>query len=355
MAMSAPKALIVSTCSSERRSGLLIGASARELLCVGNVPIVFHVLSAVRRAGITDAVLAVDPACAEAIRSTVGAGRRWDMRVSYVECDRPGDTTSAVLAAEGLLDGSPFLVHPGDGILARPLAPFVEEFLRSHLDGLAITAVERSGRRRRRVVAAQHERGEDGAVSAHSALTRVAVFSDSVLDCLRGLPAAVGRDLAEPVERLRERGKLVEERESDRWWRYHGHAESLLDGNRLVLDELEAGDVPDGVVGSEIDGRVTIHPTAVVRSSVVRGPAVIGAGAELLNAYIGPYTSVGDRVVVEGAEVADSILLPGGLIRHVSERIERSVLGRDAKLIRDFTIPRAARLVVGDGTEIALT
>ena len=357
MTMSTPKALIVG--SPAGRPGLLIGATSRELLCVGNAPIVFHVLAAVRRAGVAEAVLAVDGAVGDAIRSAVGSGRRWNMRISYVECDAPGDAVSAILAAEELLSGAPFLVHPGDGILGAPLAPFVQDFLLRGLNGLSIVPVERRARRRGRMAPAPHEGGNDersaSTVPVHAQPISLCILSEAAFDCLHGSSAKFGDRLADVLERLNGRGGRVEDRESDHWWGYDGGAESLLSGNRLVLDELEASDIPDGVVASEISGRVAIHPTAVVRSSVVRGPAAIGAGAELRDAFIGPYTSVGDRVVVEGAEIADSILLPGGVIRFLSERIERSVLGRDARLCRDFALPRAVRLVAGDGTEIAMT
>jgi len=35
-------------------------------------------------------------------------------------------------------------------------------------------------------------------------------------------------------------------------------------------------------------------------------------------------------------------------------RIVASVVGRDARVFRDFSLPRAMRLRVGDGTEVAL-
>jgi hypothetical protein len=39
---------------------------------------------------------------------------------------------------------------------------------------------------------------------------------------------------------------------------------------------------------------------------------------------------------------------------HVGSRLVSSVVGRDARVFRDFSVPRAVRLRVGDGTEIAL-
>jgi hypothetical protein len=39
---------------------------------------------------------------------------------------------------------------------------------------------------------------------------------------------------------------------------------------------------------------------------------------------------------------------------HVGGRPVASVLGRQARVFRDFSLPRALRLRVGDGTEVAL-
>ena len=81
----------------------------------------------------------------------------------------------------------------------------------------------------------------------------------------------------------------------------------------------------------------------------MRGPAVIGAGCRLRDAYVGPYTSIGHDVVIEGAEVEHSIVMPEASIRHLGGRLEASVVGPHARVFRDFRLPRALRLTVGRG------
>jgi glucose-1-phosphate thymidylyltransferase len=104
-----------------------------------------------------------------------------------------------------------------------------------------------------------------------------------------------------------------------------------------------------------VQGSVVIHPSAEIRSSVVRGPAVIGPMTRLTDAYVGPYSSIGAGVLIEAAEIENSIILPGASIRYLGGRLESSVIGARARVFRDFRLPKAMRLSVGEGAEVALT
>jgi glucose-1-phosphate thymidylyltransferase len=138
------------------------------------------------------------------------------------------------------------------------------------------------------------------------------------------------------------------------WRRYAGDPLDLLELNRIALDLLDEDVDHSQNAGNRIEGRVWIHEHASVRASVIVGPAVIGARARVADAYIGPYTSIGADARIEGSEIERSIIAAGASITHVGGRLVASVVGRDARVFRDFSLPRALRLRVGDGTEIAL-
>ena len=95
-----------------------------------------------------------------------------------------------------------------------------------------------------------------------------------------------------------------------------------------------------------------IHPTAKIEASTIRGPVVVGAEARIQEAYIGPYTSIGDRVEIHGAEIENSIILSGARIEYVGRRIEASIVGVNARISRDFSLPKALRLWIGDNAEV---
>ena len=131
--------------------------------------------------------------------------------------------------------------------------------------------------------------------------------------------------------------------------------DGLLRANRLALEGLEPAVEGAQLVDTEIQGPAVIHPSAVVRSTLVRGPAVIGPGVRLNDVYIGPYTSIGEDVVIEGAEIEHSLVLAGAEVRYPGVRVATSIIGPRARLVRDFHLPRGMRVAVGADAVVALS
>ena len=137
------------------------------------------------------------------------------------------------------------------------------------------------------------------------------------------------------------------------WWKDTGRLEDMLEANRLILDNLRAR-VDGELVDSQVDGRVVIEAGARLERTVVRGPAIVGAGAQLSDCYIGPYTAIGERCTITGAEVEHSILLAGCTVSHLDGRMESSLLGRNVTVRRGERQPRAYRFMVGDNSDISI-
>jgi glucose-1-phosphate thymidylyltransferase len=160
--------------------------------------------------------------------------------------------------------------------------------------------------------------------------------------------------LGELAQQLSEVGGKVEVSLADGWRRYRGNPADLLEVNRLALELISPRFCHPSGTQNQIEGRVQIDRTATVTTSVIVGPVVVGEGAEVTNAYVGPYTSIGAGARIEGVEIERSIISPGASVMHVGGRLVSSLVGRGAHVFRDFSLPRAMRLRVGDGDEIAL-
>jgi glucose-1-phosphate thymidylyltransferase len=89
--------------------------------------------------------------------------------------------------------------------------------------------------------------------------------------------------------------------------------------------------------------------------SVIRGPSIIGDNCKIgPNAYIGSYTSVGNRCQISAAEVDDSIVMEDTIIS-VERKIVRSMIGKGSKVLSsNGLIPKGERLILGENTTLYL-
>jgi len=187
------------------------------------------------------------------------------------------------------------------------------------------------------------------------ALVGVYMFTSAVHDAARAIsPSARGElEITDAIQHLVDTGRRVDPHVVQGWWKDTGRLEDMLAANRLVLDTI-ATRVDGELVDSQVDGRVIVESGARLERSSVRGPAIIGAGAQIVDAYVGPYTAIGENCVISGAEVEHSILLAGAEVRNLDGRIESSLLGRNVKIGRSERQPRAYRFMVGDNSEIGI-
>lgn len=332
---------------------------APELVCVANKPIIFHALEALREAGIDEAVLIVHPDSGEEIREAVGDGSGWGLSVCYLPRP-PLGVVDGLREAAAVLGRAPVLVYPGNGIMLGPSRALVARWRRSQPSALVLLGPGGSDECFAADGPAPVARATPGRASSLLS-TGVCLIGEAAHDVIsRTEPSWRGRpELADVIRDLLEVGQSVEmiepgphigELPGHTWWEFHGRASELLEGNRMVLDRLGDQRQHARILDSVIEGRVAISATATIESTIIRGPAVIGAGAQLLDARIGPYTAVGSRSIVRGVEVEDSIIMAGAVLADLTNRIERSVIGEDATLNREFAVRRVLGAALAHGT-----
>ncbi|MDI6642149.1 MAG: glucose-1-phosphate thymidylyltransferase, partial [Elusimicrobiota bacterium] len=129
--------------------------------------------------------------------------------------------------------------------------------------------------------------------------------------------------------------------------------EDLLEANRVILETFDSKNEGSVDSNSKLEGRVVIEKNATVVNSTVRGPAIIGERTQIVNSYIGPFTSVYFNVIIENSELENSIVLENSKIVNVS-RIEGSLIGQSVSIIRTDKKPKAYRIMVGDSSYIEL-
>jgi glucose-1-phosphate thymidylyltransferase len=332
--------------------------SAKQLVPVANKPILFYGLEALAASGIREVGIVVGDTHQE-IRDAVGDGRRWSVAVTYIPQSAPLGLAHAVLTAEEYLRGQPFVMYLGDNLIREPLAPLVLRF-RTEAPNAQILLAKvpnpqefgvaelRDGRVVRLVEKPQSPPSD-------LALVGIYMFDDHVFDAARAIrPSGRGElEITDAIQHLIDMGLTVRPHVIEGWWKDTGKLEDLLEANRIILDSLETR--VEGVIqGSDLTGKVVVEAEAKVVASHIRGPAIIGRGATVENAYVGPFTSIGDGVTLRASEIEHSIVLEGSSITGVGGRIENSLIGRNVTVYRAESKPRAYNLMLGDRSQVGL-
>jgi len=187
-------------------------------------------------------------------------------------------------------------------------------------------------------------------------LVGVYMFGPSIFAAARAIePSGRGElEITDAIQQLIDRGEKVESHTVSGWWKDTGQLADMLEANRLVLEDIERRVECELDDASRVEGRVQIAAGAVLERAVVRGPAVIGEGARIIDSYVGPYTSIDAGVEIVGSEVEHSILLAGSMLRDLEARVEASLLGRNVRLSRGGAMPKTLRMIVGDNAEITI-
>jgi glucose-1-phosphate thymidylyltransferase len=331
---------------------------AKQLIPVANRPIIHYVMDQISNVAIKDVGVIISPETGQQIREAL-AENPWGFDFSFILQEEPKGLAHAVMVAQDFLGEAPFLMYLGDNLIGQSIEGFVEEFQASQPEAMILLKEVEDPRR-----FGVAEIDEGGNVirliekpkepPSNLALVGIYLFSPAIHEAISKIkPSFRGElEITDAIQKLLEQKKTVKSFILGHWWLDTGKKDDLLEANRVVLDELVKEGLQGEVDGeSKVVGRVSLAKGARVERSAIRGPAVIGTGTVIKNSFIGPYTSIGNRCIIENAALEHSVILDGAKIADI-ERLEDSVVGRNAVVSRGFSNSKAMRLMIGDDAEV---
>src|SRR5213594_1584943 len=331
------------------------------MLPIANKPMLMYGFDHLRATGITDIGIVLGP-LHEGIKDALGDGSKFHVKITYIDQPDPKGIAHAVLISKDFLENEPFIVYLGDNLLKESIPKLAEEFIASKPDAMVVLArVKDPGRFG--VV-----KIEDGKITklvekpkqfvSDYALAGVYFFQPSVFPVIETLRPS-GRnelEITEAIQGLLQRGGLITFHEVSGWWKDTGRPEDILEANQLVLRDLKL--LVEGKIenGASVSGNVQVGEGSIVHAdTALRGPVIVGENSEIGDgARVGPYTSIGSRVKILGAEIENSIVLDGTVVS-CRERITDSIIGKNSRIVSDPTHQSAGRkFVVGESTFVSL-
>ncbi len=333
----------------------------KHMLPIANKPMLMYGFDQMRAAGIKEIGVVLGP-IQEGIVDSLGDGSKFGVRIEYLEQPEPKGIAHAVLISRKFLGEDPFVVHLGDNLLKESIPALSQEFTKSAADATVLLSrvkdptrfgvVKISNGKIVKLVEKPKEFISD------LALAGVYFFRPRIFGAIEKLKPSWRNELeiTEAIQNLLDSGGKITYHEITGWWKDTGRPEDILEANQLVLSDLRShmkGKVEEGVT---ISGNVDLGEGSIVRKgATVRGPVVIGDYSEIgSGAYIGPYTSIGSKVKILGAEIENSIVLDGTVIE-CHERIVDSIIGKNSKILSNGNHrPSGRRFVVGESTFVSL-
>jgi len=332
---------------------------AKQLIPVANKPILFYVIENLKAAGIDDIGIVVGETKKDIIEK-VGDGSKFGVKITYIEQEEPLGLAHAIKISNNFLKSDPFIMYLGDNLLKEEIRPLIDNFERNKPNALilltkvknpqdfGVAVVDGKG-----VVRKLIEKPKEP--PSDLALVGVYMFDKSIHAAIENIKPSWRNELeiTDAIQWLIDKKYRVESHLVTGWWKDTGKPEDLIEANLLVLNDLAP--MSEGTVKDcEISGKVRIESGAVVEKSTIRGPTIIGKDARISRSYIGPFTAIGDGVVIENSEVECSIIMEGSRIVDVRTRIDRSVIGRGVTVTQRDHSPRTYRFTVGDQSYIEL-
>lgn len=337
--------------------------SAKQLVPVANKPVLFFGIESIVAAGITDIGIIVGDTKDE-IREAVGDGSQFGATVTYIEQDAPRGLAHAVMIAEDFIGDDSFVMYLGDNLIAGGIASLVTEFqdLKCNAQILlaevpnpqqfGVAELTADGEKIERLTEKPKE------PKSNLALVGVYMFDKNIFDSVKNIePSARGElEITDAIQDLIDRDLSVHPHKVRGWWKDTGKLEDMLEANRIVLESYDLkrlhGQHGDGTT---LEGRIGLGKDVQLINSVIRGPAVIGDGARIENAFVGPYSAIGDGCVIADSEIENSIVLSNSEIRDIPVRIDGSLVGKNARIVKSPAKPKAYRFMLGDNSEVGVS
>lgn len=330
------KGLILSGGSGTRMRPLT-HSTAKQLLPIGNRPILHRAVMQLCQVGITEIVVVVG-STAEQVQASLGNGHELGANVTYVQQDQPLGLAHCVKIAHNYLGDDDFLMFLGDNMFEESLEGIIKTFKanKSQPDFAAQVAVKEVSNPSSFGVAevdsdfnllSVQEKPEFP--RSNLALVGTYCFTPQIHKAVDALtPSARGElEITDAIQYLVASGSVVGVSQVGGWWFDTGNPSSFLECNAKFLDGMP-NDVPS-------------HTNDVT----IIDPCCIDSSARLSNCTVGPHVSVGAYATIDGVDVKNSVVFEEATISGSGAVID-SILGKRSSLITEHRV--ASKVVLGD-------
>ena len=315
----------------------------KQLLPILGKPILFHCIDHLRRSGIKDIAIIINPETGPLIKEAVRK-KDYPENISFITQQEALGLAHAINCAKDFADGDDFLVVLGDNLFDKSLKDLIDKFYTSQSDSLILLKeVERP------YDFGVADLDEEGKVKklvekpktfiSNYAVVGVYLFKSSIFDAIDGLnPSARGElEITDAIAKQVTLGQTVQTAILDSYWFDSGTLSGMLDANKTFLLNYEKFDnINARIRESYLLGNISIGEGSTIENSKLMGPINIGKNVHIRDSVIGPFSSISDNAIIDNSEIQEVIVMKNAKLFHslfVSSVIFKDSVINDQRIV----------------------
>ncbi|MEM3844515.1 MAG: glucose-1-phosphate thymidylyltransferase [Candidatus Parvarchaeota archaeon] len=330
----------------------------KQLLPLAGRPVSEYALMNLIELGIKEVNIVLGEVGANEVKSYYGDGEKWGVNISYTYQGKPLGIAHAISLTKNFVNGDDFVVVLGDNYFQSGFSDIAEKFLKSENEAfLALTEVsnpeqfgvaEISDGRIVKLV----EKPKNPA--SNLAITGVYFLRRGIFSIIESLsPSSRGElEITEAFQKMIDSGMKIGYSIIKGWWKDTGTPEEFLKCNMMALEKITS-EMIDKQNGERFWRAFVEDSVRIDGSSNVTGPCFIGSETEIINSYIGPYTSIGRKCRIENCHIENSVVMDNVYINLDSSTIIReSLIGPNSSVSARKSGGKSLKFIIGRDSRI---
>ena len=310
----------------------------KPMVYIAGKPIIGHILDRMRDLEPEEVILVVGYK-KEQIMSYVDENYSGIFKIKYVNQDEQMGLAHSVFTAKDEIGDSEIMIALGDMIFKAGYSDFYKQYsnngecsasigVREVEDPTKYGIVELEGKCIKRLEEKPQKPTSNLGIAGVYFIKETAVLLSIIEDMISNNIRNRGEfQLTDALQELVNRGFKLKTFQVSSWYDC-GHPESLLETNRVLLDEKE-----------DIDNINRI------KDSVIIQPVAIGDNVSIINSVVGPHASIASDSYIENSIISNSVI---GSRTHISKvNLHDSLVGDDASVLGKHN-----SLNIGDSSSI---
>lgn len=330
----------------------------KQLLPLAGRPVSEYALQGLIELGIKEINIVLGEVGGDEVKNYYGDGKNWGISITYTYQGKPMGIAHAIGLTRKFVGDDDFVVVLGDNYFQNGFSQLLENSENDKRDAfIALTEVQNPeqfgtaeilGGRIVKLVE------KPKIPKSHFAVTGVYFLKKSIFQFIDALtPSWRGElEIVEAFQKMLDSGLNIGYNVITGWWKDTGTPEEFLNCNMMALEK-----VTSDVAGNKNNityWRARLEDGVVIdKSSKVLGPCFIGSRTEIINSYIGPYTSIGRNCRIENCQIENSVIMDKVSINLSSSTVMReSLVGPQANIESKSRDQKFLKFIVGRDSRI---